>query len=234
MIRSTVVFILAFLFLLMGFFMFLSGETTPPELQDASDLKRNEFAADAAYELEGLEVWEKYGSIGGSSDESGMYCIAIYPDVDGQLVFFSVYLDNSEDWKAKLRDNDFLTDSLLVDACFQSKSIRSLGDDMEKYYTEAVDYAVDFLREYGQNPIDSGLHLRYVCDEPAEYDKAAPTESYRDGGILMLIFGAGFLLLAFFLQKKARKAERKAQLQFEALNGVNSTLRDEDYRGPEF
>ena len=55
-------------------------------------------------------------------------------------------------------------------------------------------------------------------------------------------FFPGFTLTAFitafgygfFLQKKARKAERKAQLQFEALHGVPSTTRDVDYRGPEF
>jgi hypothetical protein len=234
MIRSIVIYILAVIFLLTGCSMFFSGETTPPELQDASELKRNEFVADAAYELKGLEIWEKYGSISGSSNESGMYCIALYPDAKGQFVFFSVYLDNSEERKEKLRENDFLTSSLSVDACFQSQSIERLGDDMEGYYTEAVDYAVDYLREYGQNPIDSGLHLRYVCDESADYDEAAPVKSYRDGGIFMLVIGAGFLLLGFFLQKKARKAERKAQLQFEALHGVPSTTRDVDYRGPEF
>ena len=232
--HAVLLYVLAGCFLLMGFAMFFTEQAQPPELQAASGLMRNEFVADAAYDFESLYVWEKYGAVTGNSDDSGTYYIAYYQDPNAQIVLFSVYLDNSSEWKEAARSCDFSMDFLTVDACLQSESIRSLHDDMEDYYAEAVDYAVDYMREYGTNPIDSGLHLRYVCDEPDEYADAASVKNYRNGGILMLIFAGGFLLIGLFVQKKSRKAERKAQLQLQNYSGVSPYSRDEDYQGPEF
>lgn len=114
--------ILAVCFLLVGIAMIVVGLLPPPELQQAASLKRNEFAEASAYAFEDLELWEDYGSIDrGDYDENGFYYIAYYEDKDGQLVLFSVYLDNSSAWKSKARACDFSVDTLSVEACFQSK-----------------------------------------------------------------------------------------------------------------
>lgn len=105
---------------------------------------------------------------------------------------------------------------------------------MEDYYAEAVDYAVDYMREYGINPIDSGLHLRYVCDAPADYEDAASMLPVSIVGVVMLLLFAGFFFAARRSQKKARESELAAQRELSRYSSVNPSLHEDNYKGPEF
>ncbi len=234
--NTVVLYILAVAFLIISISMIAVGLTPPPTLQSTSDFKRNEFTADAAYDFDALEIWEAYGEFSGSDDsnENGIYYIAYYEDVDGQLVLFSVYLDNSAEWKEKAQSFDYMNDELTVDACFKSKKLSTLDDRMEEYYGEAVDYTVDYMREYGENPIDSGLHLEFVCDAPEEYEDAASQTPALIVGIVMLLLCVGMFFFARNLKKKMRKDELEAQRELEKYSGFSTAVRDEDYKGPEF
>ncbi len=234
--QNIFLYILVGAFLLVGVGMIVAGLTPPPTLQDASGLQRNAFEADSAYDFDTLKIWSEYGSLSGSdnSSENGMYYIAFYEDMDGQYVLFSVYFENGSKWKKEAQSFDFMNDSLTVDACFQSHKISSIDNDLEKYYGEAVDYVTDAMREYGINPIDSGLHLKCVCDEAQEYDEAASQTSVAIVGVVMLALAAALFFFLRKAMKKQREAALKAQQELENFAAVNSVAGNEDYKGPEF
>ena len=234
--QNIVLYILVGAFLLVGVGMIVAGLTPPPALQDASGLPRNAFEADSAYDINALNIWSEYGSLSGSdnSNENGTYYIAFYEDKDDQYVLFSVYFENGTKWKKEAQNFDFAEDSLTVDACFQSHKISSIDNDLEKYYGEAVDFVTGAMREYGINPIDSGLHLKCICDEAEGYDEAASQTSVAIVGVVMLVLAAGLFFFVRKAMKKQREAARKAQQELEKFSAVNGTAFDEDYKGPEF
>ena len=224
-------FIMAIVLIICGIVVSVIGLLPPAELKVGNEIDLNNLDPNYAYHLEDMELFGEYASMSGENG-AGSYYIGLIETANSDFYLFSVYVDNSKEWKREAREHNFTNINLSVPACYSCVKVSVLDDDLERYYTDFTDELI--ANSVGLNVVDTGLHLRYVCDEPADYDEAAPVKSYRDGGIFMLVIGAGFLLLGFFLQKKARKAERKAQLQFEALHGVPSATRDVDYRGPEF
>ena len=56
------------------------------------------------------------------------------------------------------------------------------------------------------------LHLKYICDTPAQYGEAVSGMSVPFLSIVLLILSAGLAVFALCLQKDARDAARRAQL----------------------
>ncbi len=211
--KTFLLYALAALVLLAGVLVFFSENRPPPELRDSSGMRRNEFAADAAYHFDRpLEIWSPYDYINVLGDDSGTYYLAYYIDANDQLIFFSVYLDNSAQWQKKLEDWYFVDGPISVGACFESTELSALEKSTQEFYAEQIDYSIDDLREYGINPIDSGLHLKYICDTPAQYGDATSGISVPFLSIVLLILSAGLAVFALCLQKDARDAARRAQI----------------------
>lgn len=226
------IYILVGALVILGVSMIGMGLTPPPELQDASALKRSDFSANAAYEFDELLIWDKYATVSDSGDnDNGTYYLASYEDGDGQFVLFSVYLDNSSEWKGTALTFDYETDWLGVNGCYRSRSVSALDNRLEDYYAEGVGYITDYLREYGYNPIDSGLHLRFVCNEAEEYADAASQSFAVIVGVVVLAAAAALFFFGRRSMKKQREAELAAQRELEAFSVVP---RDTDYTGPEF
>lgn len=202
--QSKQLLLFAVIFILGGIAMFVIGLIPPPPLLDGESIPYEELSTKNAYYIEDLAVVWEYGSISGG-DDSGSYYLAYYQDKDNKLCSVSVYFDNSPEWKAASSHNDYETNDMLMGGCFRASTVSSLSEAMKRYYgdclTDFRDIGADYL---GTSDIrDTGIHLRFVCDDKEGYaDAMSTTAHFIGGGVLLAVAG-----LFFFLSKKVKEKE---------------------------
>lgn len=224
--------------------MIIFGLTPPAELKDAETLTADEITSKYSYYFEDLQIMGEYASQSGGDDGNGSYYIAYFVDADGTCNMVSVYFDNNKTWKATGRDHDYYDSNLSMSACFSTKKLSGLDDDLERYYeNSARDLNINYLAYCGFDKIETlDLHLKYVCDEKEDYEDAASNIVATYGGAVVLVISI-ILIVIGSKQKKREKEEaaraREAAATFYTPNGETPTYQNynnnsNQNNGPEF
>ena len=196
-------FIMAIVLIICGIVVSVIGLLPPAELKVGNEIDLNNLDPDYAYHLEDMELFGEYASMSGDNG-AGSYYIGLIETANSDFYLFSVYVDNSKEWKREAREHNFTNINLSVPACYSCVKVSVLDDDLERYYTDFTDELI--ANSVGLRVVDTGLHLRYVCDEPAEYEDAASNITMLYLGIVFAVLG----IILFPVSAKVKKKEAEA------------------------
>ncbi len=233
-----------------GIYMLVLGLLPPPALVDASSVSYESMDHKHAYYLEDLAVvWDYASSTGGS--DSGNYYLAYFIDTEGNLCTASLYFDNDAEWKSAALAHDFSETDMLMGGCFRTKSMSAVDTELKQYYEESVDefssISGDYLGIADVN--DTGLHLKFVCNEQADYASAAKNTGSLISGLVLIALAGLFFWISLILKKKdGQKSASTIQMndaQYDPFTGApinpqqpySTPAQTEDrdnYQGPEF
>ncbi len=198
------IFMVAFVLVLFGAIMTGFGFTPPAELKTGADIDLNNLDSDYAYYLKDMELFDEYATLRGGDGDTGSYYIGLIETANEDYYLFSVYVDNDKEWKEEARDHNFTNINMSVPACYSCKKITSMDEDLQRYYRDYTDELI--ANSTGLNVVNTGLHVRFVCNEEAEYEDAASNLTVAYVGIVFVVLG----IILFPVSKKVKKKEAEA------------------------
>ena len=183
----------------------------PPALVNTTDVPYTDMTDKNGYQIDELYVYWEYASSSGGDNE-GSYYLAYFADKDNELCTASLYFDHNDTWKEAALAHDFSEEDLLMNGCFSAQSISSIDKDLGRYYDEAVEEFIASNEGYlsAEEIKDTRLHLKFVCDDEADYASQSKGHFYIIAAVLA-VAGIIFLVLTKVLKKKeAEQAQRQA------------------------
>ncbi len=201
------IFLVALILVLFGAIMTVFGFMPPAELKSGADIDLDNLDSSYAYYLEDMELFDEYATLRGD-DNSGSYYIGLIEASVNDYYLFSVYVDNDKAWKEEARDHNFTNINLSVPACYSCKEISSMDEDLERYYEDYTDELI--ANSQGLNVVNTGLHLRFVCNEESEYEDAASNIIVAYVGIVFVVLGIILFPVSRTLKKKEAEAAARA------------------------
>lgn len=200
-------FLAAIILIIIGIVMSVMGLLPPAELKDGADADLGNLDPSYAYYLEDMELFDEYATSRGGEGDNGSFYIGLIEASLDEYYLFSVYVDNDTEWKNEARDHNFTNINLSVPACYRLKKVSSIDEDLERYYS---DYTEELIaNSAGATVVDTGLHLRFVCNEMSEYEDAASNIEMTYIGAALAVLG---IILIFVANKvKAKEAEAAAR-----------------------
>ncbi len=199
-------FVAAIMFVICGIVLGVVGLLPPAELMDGADADLGNLDSNYAYYLEDMELFDEYATLRGD-DNAGSYYIGLIETASEDFYLFSVYVDNNKEWKNEAADHNYNLTNLSIPACYSCKKISSMDADLERFYKEYTDELI--ANSADVNVVDTGLHMRFVCNEQAEYEDAASNIVLTYGGIVLAILGV--VLFPVSKKVKAKEAEEAAR-----------------------
>lgn len=197
-------FLVSLLAIIVGVAFVVIGLLPPAELMDGAEADLGNLDSKYAYYLADMELFDEYATLRGSDGDTGSYYIGLVEaDVDNYYLF-SVYVDNDKTWKTEARDHNFTNINLSVPACYSLKKIGTMDEDLKRYYEEYTEELI--ANSAGVNVVDTGLHLRFVCNEQSDYEEAASNISMTYMGAVFAVVG----IVLLFVSKKVKAKEAEA------------------------
>ncbi len=206
--------IIAVFLTLGGIIMIVAGLLPPPALVDSDTLAYEDFTGEDSYYIQDLAVVWEYGSIGGNDDESGAYYLSYFFDEKGALCTASLFFDNSEEWRSASEVHDYSETDMMMGGCFHSQKLLSFDKDMKRYYEDTLEEFRSISGDYlGITDInDTGLHLKFVCNEKQDYASAGKRTDSLTGGLIMTGLAIVLFLISLPLMKKDKADAARIQM----------------------
>lgn len=181
------------------------GLQKPTELKEAGEISPEEMTDSYAYHFDELTVIDFYMKQSGAESGNGRYYIASFYD-SGVYYLVSVYADNDEELRAKLKeyadDDEAYAGDLVLSGCFSAKKVTDVDGMCEFYDKTARFYAGQYNEYMNVDAVDLRLHLDYVCEEAGDYEDAASDIDLFYCGIIFLVLGVACLFFGIRLRKK--------------------------------